>query len=60
IVVRVAVDEHGKITRVDNVNKVDEGAFQGALSALAMWAFKPYKVNGKTQKFNADIAFVVD
>lgn len=60
IVVRVAVDERGKITRIENLNKVDEGAFEGAKSALAMWLFKPYKLNGRTQSFNADIAFVVD
>lgn len=58
-IVRAVVDEHGYVARVENPNQVDAGLFNGAESALAMWLFKPYKVNGKLTRFNADVTFYV-
>jgi hypothetical protein len=57
--VRALVDERGHVARVDNPNQLDPGLFNAAQSALALWLFKPYKVKGTPQRFNADITFYV-
>ncbi len=58
-VIRATVDEQGHVVGVENSNHVDTGLFGGAESALRMWLFKPYKLNGKPQRFSADIKFYV-
>ena len=57
--VRALVDERGHVVRVDNPKQLDPGLFNAAQSALSMWLFKPYKVNGTAQRFNADVTFYV-
>jgi hypothetical protein len=57
--VRITVDEKGIVTQVDNVNNVAPALFQGAKLALAMWFFRPYKIDGKPHTFTADILFHV-
>jgi hypothetical protein len=59
LTVRALVDEHGHVVRVDNPNQLSPGLFNAAESALSMWLFKPYKVKGVVQRFNADITFYV-
>jgi len=57
--VRAYVNELGRITRIENAFGVDAGFLEAAKAALAYWQFKPYKVNGKPQPFDADIVFKV-
>jgi hypothetical protein len=53
------VNEQGTITRIENTFGADTGFFEAAKASLAFWKFKPYKVNGKPQPFDADIEFHV-
>ncbi|MBZ5531621.1 MAG: hypothetical protein LAO20_09330 [Acidobacteriia bacterium] len=57
--VRITVNEHGRVERIENEYKIDLGLFYGAEAALRLWLFTPYKVNGRPQRFNADIVFHV-
>jgi hypothetical protein len=55
--VRILVDEQGQVIDIDNPNHLDTGLFEAAKGALSLWIFRPYKADGKVQRFNADITF---
>jgi hypothetical protein len=55
--VRITVNERGEVVGFENVYKADTQLYNVATAILRMWRFKPYKVDGKAQRFNADITF---
>ncbi|HYL91844.1 MAG TPA: energy transducer TonB [Alphaproteobacteria bacterium] len=57
--VRIAVNEQGLVTDIEDVNHLDPQLLTAAHAALSLWFFNPYKQNGKPQKFHADIIFHV-
>lgn len=57
--VRASVDERGHLIGVQNIYNVNTGLFNAAQMALNLWIFNPYKINGKPQRFDADIRFRV-
>jgi hypothetical protein len=58
--VRITVSEQGTVVGTENLSHTDETLFSLASSTLIAWRFKPYKVNGKPERFRADIVFHVE
>jgi outer membrane biosynthesis protein TonB len=58
--VRVRVDEEGRIVSVTNLKKVKPVLYQAAVKALRQWEFKPYVRDGKPDRFDADLVFKVN
>jgi len=57
--VRAYVNEQGRITKIENTFGIDVDLFDAAKGSLSYWQFKPYKVHGKPEPFDADIVFRV-
>jgi hypothetical protein len=57
VVVRISVDETGKLTGVGNPDNAKEPAVLAAYNAIRQWSFQPYLKDGKPQYFHASIAF---
>lgn len=57
--VRVAVDEEGRIIGLNNINHLDMALLGPANAALHKWHFRPYMHDGKPDRFDADITFKV-
>jgi Gram-negative bacterial TonB protein C-terminal len=55
--VRVSVSEEGKILGVSNPGKLNNELFFPAMVAVRQWTFRPYEVNGKASRFDAEITF---
>jgi len=58
-VVRISVDENGKVTGVDNPNKLPGPIFMAIYRAVSTWKFRPYVKGEKSQYFHGDLAFRV-
>jgi hypothetical protein len=56
---RVSVDEAGKAQTVQNQDKVAPALYTAGVAALKQWRFRPYRNNGKPDRFYADITFQV-
>jgi hypothetical protein len=57
--VRAYVNEEGRITKIENTFGLPVDLFEVAKGSLGLWQFKPYKIDGKPQPFDADIVFRV-
>ncbi len=57
--VRVAVDEHGRVMGLQNIDNLDSNLFGHANLALHKWRFSPFLHDGKPERFDADIVFRV-
>lgn len=58
-IVRITVNEQGYVVGYENIQHVNDNLFSVASSSLRFWHFKPYKVNGKVERFSADITLRV-
>jgi hypothetical protein len=58
--VRITVNETGTVVNTENIHNDNEGLYSLAASTVSMWRFKPYKINGKPTRFNADLVFYVE
>jgi hypothetical protein len=58
-VVQISVNETGKLTGVQNIQRLRDSVFLAANAALAKWHFKPYVKDGKPQYFHANLVFHV-
>jgi hypothetical protein len=58
-VLRISVDEVGRVQSVLNQNKVAPALYTAGTAALKQWRFRPYMNNGKPDRFYADISFQV-
>ena len=58
-ILRISVDETGKLLAVQNQNKVAPALYTAGTAALKQWRFRPYMNNGKPDRFYADITFQV-
>ncbi len=58
-ILRISVDETGKLLAVQNQNKVAPALYTAGTAALKHWRFRPYMNNGKPDRFYADITFQV-
>lgn len=58
-VLRISVDEAGKVLAVQNQNKVAPALYTAGVAALKQWRFRPYMNQGKPDRFYADITFQV-
>lgn len=58
-VLRISVDEAGKVQSVQNQNKVAPALYTAGTAALKQWRFRPYMNQGKPDRFYADITFLV-
>lgn len=56
-VVRVSVNEEGKVTGLLNTHKLNASILMAINQAVTKWHFRPYLQNGKPQYFNADLTF---
>ena len=56
---RIRVDEQGHLVRVLNLKNAKPALATAAERALKQWRFPPYEHDGKTDLFDADIAFTV-
>ncbi|MGB6383915.1 MAG: hypothetical protein WBD25_05455 [Terriglobales bacterium] len=59
VLIRISVDETGKLTGVDNTHQLKDPAFLAAYHALGQWHFQPLVKDGKPQYFHADVVFHV-
>jgi hypothetical protein len=57
LVVQISVNETGKLTGVQNIQRLTDSVFWTANAALAKWHFKPYVKEGKPQYFHANLLF---
>ncbi|MFL6390273.1 MAG: energy transducer TonB [Terriglobales bacterium] len=58
-VLRISVDEAGRVQAVLNQNKVAPALYAAGAAALKQWRFRPYMNDGKPDRFYADISFQV-
>jgi hypothetical protein len=58
-ILRISVDETGKLLAVQNQNKVTPALYTAGTAALKQWRFREYMNNGKPDRFYADITFQV-
>jgi hypothetical protein len=58
-VLRISVDEAGRIQAIQNQNKVAPVLYTAGTAALKQWRFRPYMNHGKPDRFYADISFQV-
>jgi hypothetical protein len=58
VVIRVSVDESGKITGTINPTDAETQLFMAAYTAVSQWHFPPYLKDGKPDRFNADVRFI--
>jgi hypothetical protein len=58
-VLRISVDEAGKVQAVQNQNKVAPALYTAGAAALKQWRFRPYMNHGKPDRFYADLSFQV-
>jgi hypothetical protein len=54
---RIRVDEHGKLVRVLNPKNAPPELYKAGEKALQQWKFRPYVHDGKADLFDADIDF---
>ena len=54
---RIRVDEHGKLVRVLNPKNAPPELYKAGEKALQQWKFRPYVHDGKADIFDADIDF---
>jgi hypothetical protein len=59
IIIRISVDETGKLTGVENTHQLKDPVFLAAYRALGQWHFQPFVKDGKPQYFHADVVFHV-
>lgn len=59
LVVKIAVDETGKLTGIQNPQNLSNDVFFAINRAMARWRFRPYVKDGKAQYFHANISFHV-
>jgi Gram-negative bacterial TonB protein C-terminal len=58
-IVRVAVDEEGRVIGLKNISNLGMSLVGPANAALHKWRFRPYIHDGKPDRFDADITFKV-
>lgn len=58
-IVRVAVDEEGRVIGLKNINNLDMDLLGPVNLALHKWRFRPYLHDGKPDRFDTDITFKV-
>jgi hypothetical protein len=56
-VVRISVDQIGKLTGIENTQNLEGPILGAAYSALTRWHFHPYVKDGKPQYFHANLVF---
>jgi hypothetical protein len=59
VILRISIDESGKLAGVGNPHNLDGPVFFAASAAIQKWHFTPYLRNGKPQYFHANLVFHV-
>ena len=58
-ILRIAVDEGGKVQSIQNPNNAPAALYSAGATALKQWRFRPYLNHGKPDRFYADILLTV-